>query len=179
VADGAAHRHLVCDPDGYRPDVCPRCAHGRLHAHDFRARLLRQEEGDGAAVLVIRRYRCIGCGAVWRILPRFVARLLWRSWRVIETRTIGPPPSAAAPTVPARTVQRWRSRLAAAALLLGEVMREGGSELLGVAAAAFKPAMTRLEAVTAYAAALAVVPGGRLAGLAATVHRLSPGVRLM
>lgn len=178
VADLEAHRRRVCDPDCYRPGSCPGCGHGTLHVHDYPERGLR-EEPDGSPSVVLVRYRCILCRAVWRILPGFLARLLWRSWPVVEAVTLGPAPSPAAAQVPQRTVQRWRGRLAAAAVRIIEALREQG-DALRVAVAGCSPTMaTRLEVVEALAEALRIAPGQRLAQVAAAVHRQTPGVRLM
>ena len=176
VADLEAHRRRLCDPDGYRPCTCPRCARATLHVHDYRERRLREEPDPAApAAVTVVRYRCIGCRAVWRILPLFLARLLWRSWPVVEAATLGPAPAPAAPQVPLRTVQRWRARLATAALLLVELLRDAGRVVLGEVAAH----ATREQLVVAYATAYTLPPGRRLARLAAVIHRLAPGVRLM
>jgi DNA-directed RNA polymerase subunit RPC12/RpoP len=86
VADLAAHLG-ICRPDGYRPIACPRCGCGRLHVHDYRHRLVRQEP-SGTPTLVVVRYRCAGCGAVWLVLPLFMARSLRRSWPVVEAATL-------------------------------------------------------------------------------------------
>jgi hypothetical protein len=147
-----------------------------LHVHDYRERGLREEaDPEAPATVAVVRYRCVACRAVWRVLPWFLARLLWRSWPVVEAATLGPPPPATAPRVPVRTVQRWCARLATAALLLVEVLRGAGGALpADVAATA-----PRRQLVAAYAAAHAVPAGARLALLAVIVHRLAPGVRLM
>jgi hypothetical protein len=110
--------------------------------------------------------------------PRFVTRLRWRSWAVVEAATLAPPPPAAAP-VPARTVRRWRTRLASAACLLVGVLREHGSAAVAAFARTVDAAATRLQLVLAYAAALTVAALARLASVAAVIHDQAPGVRLM
>jgi len=99
VPDLAAHDRLICDPDGYRPPFCPNCGEKTLHVHDYRERVLRAEPGEPVARVV--RHECVGCDAIWQILPAFIARHLWRSWRVVE-RVL----SGSAPTAPAET-RRW------------------------------------------------------------------------
>lgn len=69
-----------------RPGSCPRCtAAGRpaggalgLHGHGVRERQLcgppDADEPPRVTVLVLRRYRCVACGAVITVVPRGVAR---------------------------------------------------------------------------------------------------------
>jgi hypothetical protein len=178
VVDLEAHRRRVCDPDGYRPGACPRCAHPTLHVHDYPERGLR-EEPDGTPSLVLVRFRCVACRAVWRILPLFLARLLWRSWPVVEAATLGPAVPPAAPQVPERTVRRWRGRLAAVAGQVVEALCEQIGALRDSVAACSEAMTTRLEVVVAYAELLGIAPGQRLAQVACAVHRQAPGVRLM
>jgi hypothetical protein len=82
-------------------------------------------------------------------------------------------PTAAVPIapVPERTARRWRSRLAATAMGLLEALGAAAPRVPG-------PASCR-EVVIAWAAAHAVPPGRRLASLAAALHALAPGVRVM
>ena len=47
-----------------------------------RKRVLPGEAGRARTDVV--RHRCASCGAVWRTLPLFLARWLWRSWAVVE-----------------------------------------------------------------------------------------------
>jgi hypothetical protein len=166
VCDLTAHQQRLTEPDGYRPRRCPRCDGRRLHAHDFRERHLR---GDPQAPrITIRRYRCAGCGGCWQILPRLVARWLWRSWPVVE-QAVGLVVSVV--VVPEQTVRRWRERLAS----------EARSVVQALAASA-QPALERVAAAVGLHAArrtLVEHSGQSLAGLAALVHRLLPGVRLM
>lgn len=178
VTDRETHERRRCDPDGYRPRACPACGHDTLHVHDYPERLLYAEGGRRRTPLVLVRYLCAACRATWRMMPVFVARMLWRSWAVVEAATLEPRRPAAA-SVPARTRRRWRGRLAAAALLLVGVLREHGAATVAAVAATVDTAATRLQLVQAYAAALTVAATERLASLAAVVHRLAPGVRLM
>lgn len=69
-----------------RPGSCPRCAHaGRpagarlgLQGHGVRERQLcgplEADSSPGVTILVLRRYRCVECGAVVTVVPRGVAR---------------------------------------------------------------------------------------------------------
>lgn len=170
VGDMKEHEQRRCKPDGYRPRACPACGHDKLHVHDYpeRKRL----------VITLVRYLCPACKATWRMLPLFVARMLWRSWPAVETATIGPA-SPAAVRVPERTARRWRARLQTAASSLVELLRKAGETALDAVAAAVDAATTRRHLVIAYAKIAAVPVGQKLSQLAATIHRLLPGVRLM
>ncbi|MBC8426293.1 hypothetical protein H8E07_19425, partial [bacterium] len=101
----AQHRARLCDPDGYRPERCPRCSCSCLHAHDFRERVL--DDGEQVLVETIRRFRCTyeACTAVWRVLPEVIARHLHRTWETVQQATSG------STKVPEATVRRWRVRL--------------------------------------------------------------------
>lgn len=170
VGDRETHERRRCDPDGYRPRACPACGHQKLHVHDYPVRK--------RLVIILVRYLCPACGATWRMLPLFVARMLWRSWPTVETATIGPA-SPAAVRVPERTVRRWRARLATAASSLVEVLQKAGDTALVAVAAAVEATATRLRLVIAYAKIATVPTGQRLSRLASIIHRLVPGVRLM
>ncbi len=170
VGNLETHERRRRDPDGYRPDGCPGCGHGKLHVHDYPVRQW--------LVIILVRYLCPACGATWRMMPLFVARMLWRRWPTVEEKTLGPAAPTAV-TVPERTVRRWRARLATAAGSLLEVLRKAGDAVLVAVAATVEETATRLCLVMAYAEATAPPAGQRLARLAATIHRLAPGVRLM
>lgn len=165
ILDLASHKRRLSHPDGYRPCDCGNCGHAVLHVHDYRWRVLRAE--PGCPGLRIIRYICTQCRAVWRVLPRFVARFLWRTWAVVEAATRCRPSLSSAPRVPRRTARRWAARLstrvgAPASSLVGN----GVSTPCGVT-----------EEQTRYDLAMAF--GGDLGALAAWFHRLVPGARLM
>lgn len=176
VVDLAAHRRRLCDPDGYRPDGCPRCR-GVLHVHDYRRRLL-MADSEAPATQVIR-YRCADreCGATWQVLPALLARHLWRSWRVVEQVALES--EGWRPPVPARTQRRWQSRLACAARLLVVVLTTAAHAVLDALVGRSGLDARRRDLVAAYAEDCGVVEGERLAGLASLIHRLAPGVRVM
>jgi hypothetical protein len=177
VIDLITHRRLICDPDGYRPSECLNCHHTVLHMHERRDRLL---VGDPEASTVdIAIYRCANCDGVWRILPRFVARHLWRSWRVVEAATseVGPPPSL--PKIPERTLLRWRERLRSRASLLVQLLATSGNNCLEAIVHALGIDAVRSALVAAYSSSFSPRPGALLASLSALIHRLSPGLRLM
>jgi hypothetical protein len=116
------------------------------------------------------------CLAVWLVLPRFLARHLWRVWEAVAVATEvpnAPPPRVA---VPERTVRRWRGRLLCAALLLVQVLATGDA-LLAELATEVGVHACRLDLVATYVAHCG--SSHPLADLAALTHRLSPGVRLM
>lgn len=185
--DLETHRRRVCDPDGYRPTECPTCGHCVLHVHGYRARLLVADASGTAATAgepdavwtPIAIYLCIGCGATWRILPMFVARHLWRSWPTVETSTVAGPPARSQPEVPERTVRRWNERLASSARRLVQLLATSGSALLEAVAKAVGLDATRSELAAAYLGTIVPRPRMPLADLAALVHRLEPGIRLV
>lgn len=181
VRDIETHERRVRDPDGYRPCRCPRCGHGVLHVHGYPERYPRGELGVPVIVRIVQ-YICAAaeCGATWRVLPVFLARHLWRGWRTVERVVMpaGVPRSAAAP-IPERTKQRWRSRFSASARMLVVLLAASGGPVLEALAARVGLDAARSELAEAHAAVARVDPGARLAALAALLHRLERGVRLM
>jgi hypothetical protein len=182
VRDLDAHQRRIRDPDGYRPDRCPRCDHDVLHVHCYPERHPRGEPGM-PLVVQVAQYMCAAaeCGATWRVLPMFLARHLWRAWKTVE-RVVLPgavvSPSTA-PAVPARTRCRWRSRLAAAARVLVVLLAASGGLALEAVAAQVGLDASRAELVRGYAEQTGVVHGARLAAVATVAHRLERGIRLM
>ncbi len=165
VVDLTSHKQRLRDPDGYRPCDCGNCGHSVLHVHDYRWRVLRAEaESPGLKVI---RYICTRCGAVWRVLPRFVARYLWHSWAVIEAATRFRPGQSAIPRVPGRTVRRWLLRLNACVGPLASWLVDSDASVGHRVA----PKQTRRD--------LAIAFGEDLAALATQLHRLVTGSRLM
>ena len=182
VTEAVTHRKRLCDPDGYRPAQCPRCGGGVLHVHDYPRRRPRGESGVREEITIVRHI-CAEptCEATWRILPAFLARHLWRAWPTVE-RAVSqaePPPAGAATPVPRRTRRRWRARLASAAKQLVLVLAMSGGALLEALAKTVGLVATRQALVDAYVHMSSAPIGRRLAGVAALVHRLERGVRLM
>lgn len=183
VTDRATHDRRICDPDGYRPAFCPNCGERTLHVHDYRERILRAEPGEPVARVV--RHECVGCQAIWQILPAFIARHLWRTWNVVEhTLTGAEPPPATLPTrrwprVPERTRRRWQARWLRPAQCLAQVLATCGEAAWAALAAGLAPAARCADLVAAYAGARAAPTGQLLASVAALVYRLQPRVRLM
>ena len=170
VIDLETHGRRLYDPDGYRPSCCPRCGHPVLHVHDYRSRVLRADPDQ--VVTKVVRHRCVGldCGARWLTLPLFLARHLWRRWVVVEATTQGRRP-VDWPPVPARTARRWRARLRMAGRRLTQVLAASGLPSLEGVAQYLGLTATRLDVVLAL--------GLTLSSVAALVHRLAPGLRLM
>ena len=182
VRDFEAHERRVCDPDRYRPKRCPRCGHDVLHVHCYPE---RHPRGDSRMPPVVRivPYVCASseCGATWRILPMFLARHLWRGWTTVE-RVIEPeaaPATTTDPPIPERTERRWRARLAATARVLVVLLAASGGAALETIAARVGLDASRGALVTAHAELASVAVGERLSALAALVHRLERGLRLM
>lgn len=176
VTDAAMHERRLCDPDGYRPRFCPRCQGTTLHVHDYRERVLRAE--PGAPVAMVVRHACAGCTAIWQTLPAFIARHLWRSWRVVE-RTLIEAAAPRWPRVPDRTRRRWRTRWLRPAQCLGQVFATSGLAAWAALASSLTATATCADLVAAYTKAEVTPVGHRLASVASLVYRLQPKVRLV
>ncbi len=183
VTDLATHERRLCDPDGYRPPFCPNCGEKTLHLHDYRFRTLLAEPGDPEARIV--RHECVECTAVWQILPAFIARHLWRSWKVVEYALTGSVPAAEAresrrwPTVPERTLRRWRARWLRSSQFLTQVLAVCGDAAWSVLACGQAVEARCVDFVAACTRAQPTPVGHRLAVVAGLVYRLQPKVRLM
>ena len=177
----AVHDARLCDPDAYRPDGCGHCQGLRLHAHDFRVRILRG--GDERPAIFVRRYQCAECDAVWLVLPALVARHLHRSWNFVQAAmvTLGVLLASTRPrrrSVPTTTRRRWTQRLRSSASGLARVLAGGGADV--------DAGLVRLGLDGERASFVeALSHGGHLSSsseleeLAGWVHRLLPGVRVM
>jgi hypothetical protein len=153
-----------------------------VHVHTRPERHPRGEPSLPPAVTILQ-FRCVDCGATWRILPLFLARHLWHAWKAVE-RVVTPTPrtglaSSSAPPIAARTKQRWWSRLASSARMLVVVLAASGGAALEEVAKRVGLLGLRGELVDAHAAIAGPVSGERLASLGAIVHRLERGLRLM
>jgi len=183
VTDLATHERRLCDPDGYRPKFCPRCRDTTLHVHDYRERVLRAEPGRPVASIV--RHECVGCEAIWQILPAFIVRHVWRTWQVVEHTLTGatPAPSESEvgrfPPVPERTRRRWSARWLRPARFVAQVLACCGEAVWAALAAGLSPAATCADLVAAYAGATVTAAGHLLAAVAALIYRLQPKVRLV
>jgi len=174
VRDLESHERRLDDRDSYRPADCGRCG-SKVHTHDLRPRLLL---GDPALCTQVIRFRCAdrkGCGAVWQILPAFLARHLWRSWATVEAAV----EAAERSEVAARTRRRWRGRLASSARQLVVLLATTADQIWSALVAAVGLDASRLDLVGGYGVLMRPRRGLCLAELAGLVHRLSPGVRLM
>lgn len=176
VRDVAAHEARMRSPASYRPAEC-RCGCRTLHIHGRRERKLRGSAvaDGGMGTVTVMVFLCVACLATWRVLPAFLARCLWRAWAVVEgvvQGTRGP----AEPAVPKRTARRWRARLAQTARMPGQVLATAGRQALSEVAQTVGLDGDRLGLASAYAAQF---ESSLLAPLAALLHRLSPGVRLV
>jgi hypothetical protein len=176
VRDVAEHEARMRRPASYRPDEC-RCGCRRLHIHGRRERrLLGSTVADGGlGTVTVMVFLCAACLATWRVLPAFLARCLWRAWDVVEGVVEGRR-KPGEPEVPERTARRWRARLAQAVRVPGQVLATAGSQALREVAQAVGLDGDRWSLAAAYARRFG---GSLLAPLAAVLHRLSPGVRLM
>jgi len=180
VLDAQAHRQRLLDPDDYRQAIvaCSACGSLVLHAHAFRQRQLRPADKSGSPAWqeTIRLYCCAvrACRAVFTVLPAFIARHLWRTWDTVEAVGRGQAPA------PETTTRRWRERLRADASQLTQavcVVSVGAVSAATIAAAC--SADTRAELIRRLAALDTGTAEQPFARLAAWIHRLVPGLRLM
>lgn len=173
------HRRLL-ENDGYRPAGCLLC--GRfVHVLDLRPRKLR-DQPDSAEELICR-YRCRPCGAVWQVLPGFIARYLHRTWGAVQSAVVAAGAlertgSERRVTRKAGTLRRWLGRLASSALVLVQALVGAGAHV-GSVLKELGAWCTRGELVEALAQAGLVGKESKLQDLACWIHRLVPGLRLM
>jgi Domain of unknown function (DUF6431) len=179
VRDLETHQQRLAAPGGYRLPWCPCCEGSVLHVHDYPRRKPIGEPGMPPEITIVR-YICAACRATWRILPAFLARHLWRVWRAVE-RTVSEqgPPAAAPVRIPEQTERRWRSRVASIARQLVVLLAASGGELLEAVAKDVGHEAARSKLIDVHALRMETPPGRRLADLAALVHRLERGLRLM
>jgi hypothetical protein len=181
VMDLATHAQRLAAADSYRPARCPRCSVNVLHIHTYPERRPRGEEA--LPVVRIVQFRCSWreCGATWRVLPGFLARHLWRFWKTVE-RVLLPgdtPTSTSAPAIPKQTQRRWGSRAASSARVIVLLLAASGAVEWDAIARAVGLNVRRVALVEVFARATAAVPGRRFAPLAALVHGLERGIRLL
>ena len=133
-----------------------------------------------AARIQIVRYICAAadCRATWRILPAFVARHLWRRWTTVARTIAGEPLSATRALVPARTRRRWNARLASAARQLVHILADHDDDHVVTFARVAGFEATRRDLVELFTAGRVLGVHG-LADIAAAIHELERGVRLM
>lgn len=179
VHDIGEHRRLL-ESDGYRPECCPRC--GRfLHALDQRPRKLRDQPDSPEEWIC--RYRCRPCGAVWQVLPGFIARYLHRTWGAVQSAVVaaGALDRTGSEWRVSRkpsTLRRWLGRLGSSALVLVQALVAGGAAV-SVMLNQLGAWCSRRECVEALARTNLVENERKLEGLACWIHRLVPGLRLM
>ncbi len=173
VRELETHEEWMRAPGRYRPAGCLRCG-ATLHIHDYRPRQLRCDPWELTQVV---RFLCSNeaCGATWQVLPMFIARHLWRSWRVVE-RAVEPESST---PVPPATVERWRSRLGLGARVLVTLLATASKGVLDAIVRLVGLDATRSDLVEAFARKARPPDGECLAEIAELVHRLHRGVRLM
>jgi len=171
VLDLAEHQRRLAEPDGYRPSACGSCSCTTLHVHDYRTRVCQLL---GVLVVMVVRYRCVGCGGRWQVLPAFIARHLWYHWPIVADGCGLAAEQATAPpcrTPSARTRERWLERLFSSARVLVQLLATSAEAKLVAVAQCVGLDPTRWELLDALSQPLPA--------LAALTHRLMPGVRLM
>ncbi len=111
------------------------------------------------------------CGAVFTVLPAFIARHLWRAWKTVERV------ARCEELAPKTTFARWCSRLQSAASQLVQVFTASVQGAVSGAILRSQPSIRK-----AFVAVVEPLLGARssvFARLAAWIHRLEAGVRLM
>ena len=182
VIDWVTHDRRICDPDGYRPAVCLTCGGSSLHIHDYRERVLRAEPTTPVTRIV--RLACATCGAIWQVLPSFIARHLWRTWPTV-VHTLVPDAAPAStdpprwPTVPSRTMRRWRARWERSAHALAQILAVSGAATWAALAGLLRPDARCHDLILAYADQSGSRFSLAVAAVAALIYRLQPKVRLM
>lgn len=174
VRDLNTHERCLGRPERYRPESCVRCG-AKVHVHDMRSRQMR---GDPAVATEVIRFRCANrdeCGATWLILPAFLARYLWRSWRTVAAAVDA---AGRSEPVPSRTRRRFRARLARPARHLIVILTTASRAISALATALGLDAL-RIDVLESYRREIEPDQDRSLADLAGLIHRLSPGVRLM
>lgn len=176
VLDVASHEARMLEHGSYRPAECG-CGWRTLHIHGVRERRPRGmvTSDGGLSVISVAVFLCARCSATWRVVPAFLARCLWRTWAAVEKAVLEREEPGEA-EVPPRTKQRWRARLAQAARAPVQSLATSGEGMLRAVAQAAGLDGSRERLVDAYAATFA---GAALTTLAALLHRLSPGIRLI
>lgn len=181
VWDREVHRQKLLDPDDYRsyigPCRNPDCDCTTIHALCFRERVLYPaSEDDMVEREDIRLFVCPkkqgGCGAVYTVLPAFIARHLWREWKTVEDVCEGERKA------PRRTTERWYRRLVSSAKQLVQLFQATVVQSLdwvkvlsdNLTRGGFINALWRFETISS---------PHMFAQTAAWIHRMEPGVRLM
>jgi len=181
IWDREAHQEALLDPDTYRAYVgdCGNCGCGKVHALCFRTRLLYPAEVDDLVkVEDIRLYRCPkkGCGAVYTVLPAFVARHLWRDWQTVEDVCEGKREA------PRSTTGRWYGRLFSSARQLVQLFKGTVTQALKGSVdwlRALTDTLTRGGFINLLWSSGAVSSPNAFAKIGGWIHRIQPGVRLM
>jgi transposase-like protein len=173
------HRRRVAS-GAYRPEGCLLC--GRfLHVLGQRSRKLRDQPGSPEEMIC--RYRCRPCGAVWQVLPGFIARHLHRTWGAVQSAVVAAGALKCTSTEwrvtrKPSTLRRWLARLASSALVLTQVLIEAGAAVEAMLRD-LGAWCSRGELVEALAGANLVDKQRKLEHLACWIHRIAPGLRLM
>ena len=174
VLDLETHKKNLLDPDVYRSVIgsCWACGSTRLHALCFRERVLYGSSPQ--EIQTVRMYRCAlkTCGAVFTVLPAIIARHLWRLWKTVE--------NTAGLDVPKTTRLRWLSRLRSSASQLVQSFRAQASSLVSdLFRSKLAKVATRWDLIEVFRSSFTDSAMHSFSVLAAWIHRLQPGIRLM
>ena len=120
---------------------------------------------------------------MWQVLPAFIARHLQRSWGAIQSRLVaagvleGTGAEWRVKSKPT-TLMRWLQRLLSSAVVLSQVLVDGGGEVATVVQG-LGSWCNRLELIEGLSQAQVLSSQRKLGELACFIHRLVPGVRVM
>lgn len=182
VRDLGEHLRRMADADRYRPGPCPTCGNETLHVH-CRPERHPKREPTLPPVVPVLQFRCAdeACGATWRVLPLFLARHLWHAWKTVErvVRPRGGDARATAPAVPEATRRRWQSRLLTSARAACALLAVSGGVTLVEVAMKVGLDGVRGDLLDTFNTIACPAAGERLSHLAALLHRLERGIRLM
>lgn len=124
----------------------------------------------------IRRYRCRRCHAVVQVLPGFVARNLWRTWRTVEAIVV-PPEQRPPVVVPERTRRRWRARASQPARVVLHALSSLRTTVLTGLVAALGLDATRRALLAAFRPLAGAT--GACAALSVLLDKVFPGLRMI
>jgi hypothetical protein len=150
--------------------------------HDYRERKIL----EALLVLIVRvvRFVCANsdCRATWQVLPAFMPRHLWWTWRTIEQETTTDSTeetdnSERGPST--RTRQRWLQRLRASAGQLLRLLMARAQHSVRAVVGKLGVEASRAQLVASLQGVMSVSSGRRYGTVAALIDDMERGVRLM
>jgi hypothetical protein len=124
------------------------------------------------------RFACSECGAVWRVVPKFICARLRATWKTVQ-RAVGDASERRATRVPTRTAQRWRARFASSARFLVVLLACSIGTWAERTAIAAGLNGTHADLLASFSAETGCSGHYAFAELATVLGRLHPGTCLM